>query len=280
VQWTKNAVVLAPLIFAQKASDPELLILGLLATLLFCLISGSNYIVNDLMDRNQDRNHPVKSSRPIIRGSLRPAAALTAFLIIAAASLALSFAINTRFGWIALSYMLLGIVYSLFLKKIVIIDVMTIAGLFVLRVAGGAAAVQVGVSHWLFLCTILLALFLGFGKRRHELVLLDDKAGEHREILKEYSPYFLDQMMSVVTASTVITYSFYTISPEVVEKLGTPRLYLTIPFVLYGIFRYLYLIHQKEEGGSPSSILVSDKPLLINVLLWIITVMGMLYTGS
>ena len=276
-QWTKNAFVLAPLIFAQRASDPQSLSLGLAAAGLFCLISGSNYINNDLLDLEQDRRHPEKNSRPLARGTIKPATALAASVIIAGVALALSFGLNTRFGLIVTAYLLLGVLYSKYLKHVVIIDVMTIAGFFVLRVAGGAAAVEVGVSQWLFLCTILLALFIGFGKRRHELVMLEEEAGEHREILDEYSPYFLDQMMSVVTASTVVAYSFYTISPEVAVKLGTPWLFVTIPFVLYGIFRYLYLIHQKEEGGSPSAILVNDKPLLINVLLWMITVVSLLY---
>lgn len=279
-QWIKNAVVLAPLIFSGKASNVSMILKALYATVLFCLVSSATYIINDLLDREKDKNHPEKCRRPIIKGDLRPRPAITTSLLLAFSAIVISFLLNANFGWIVFSYFCLGTVYSLFLKRIVIVDVMSISILFVFRVAGGAAAIEAHTSNWLFLCTVLLALFLGFGKRRHELVLLDNQAGEHREILREYSPYFLDQMMSVVTASTVIAYSLYAISPDVAEKLGTPYLYLTIPFVLYGIFRYLYLIHQKEEGGSPSAILFNDKPLLVNILLWAVTVIFILYSGG
>lgn len=280
-QWVKNTVVLAPLIFSRKFSEPHMFAQSIYAAVLFCMASSCTYIINDLLDRKNDRRHPEKSQRPIISGSLAPGIALLAALILAVSSLSLSFLLGPDFGLLILVYLVvLGIGYSLILKKIVIVDVMTIAVGFVLRVAGGAVVIDAHISSWLFLCTVLLALFLGFGKRRHELILLDNHAQEHREILKEYSPYFLDQMMSVVTASTVIAYALYAISPEVAEKLGTPYLYLTIPFVLYGIFRYLYLIHQKEEGGSPSAILFNDKPLLLNILFWAAAVIAMLYFGN
>jgi 4-hydroxybenzoate polyprenyltransferase len=276
-QWTKNAFVLAPLIFARKAGDPAALAQALAATGAFCLASSAGYLVNDLIDRGADRNHPLKSRRPIISGSLPPTAATAAAILLSIAAVIVGLAVSPPLAGMVGLYLLLSLAYSLVLKQVVIIDVMTIATGFVLRVAGGAAAIRVDVSSWLFLCTILLALFLGFGKRRHELVLLEKQAGRHRAILRDYSPYFLDQMMSVVTASTVVAYSLYTISPDVTGKLGTPRLYLTIPFVLYGIFRYLYLIHQRDEGGSPSSILLNDRPLLVNIVLWVATVVGMIY---
>jgi 4-hydroxybenzoate polyprenyltransferase len=279
-QWTKNLVVFAPVIFAHKASDAALLLIAAGAFTIFCVLASCTYLINDILDRKQDRTHPVKSRRPIISGELSPAAAIFAAAVMACAALVLSFLLNRPFGFAAAGYLALGLSYSLFLKHFVIIDVMTIAMGFVLRVVAGAAAVCVPASSWLFLCTILLALFLGFGKRRHELILLDDRATHHRAILREYSPYFLDQMMAVVTASTVVSYSLYAISPEVESKLGTPYLYLTIPFVLYGIFRYLYLIHQKDEGGSPSSILLNDKPLLLDIVLWAITVVVILYVGA
>jgi 4-hydroxybenzoate polyprenyltransferase len=237
-------------------------------------------MVNDLLDREHDRCHPVKSRRPIVSGLLPVPAAVTAAALILGAAMVGGFRLGTAFGGILLSYVALSILYSLVLKHLVIIDVMTIAACFVIRVAGGAAAVDAQVSHWLFVCTILLALFLGFGKRRHELVLLDAKAGHHRGILREYSPYFLDQMMAVVTSCTVVAYSLYTISPEVAGRLGTDKLPYTIPFVLYGIFRYLYLIHQREEGGSPSAILLADKPLLVNILLWGAAVIAILYDAT
>ncbi len=278
-QWTKNGVILAPIIFAEKAADVVLLADALAATALFCLLSSGTYIVNDLFDRASDRNHPVKSRRPIIKGTLSPVTAWVAAGMLIASSLAGAFALNRTFGVMALSYLALSVLYTCVLKKMVIIDVMTIAFCFVLRVGGGAAVAGVGISNWLFLCTVLLALFLGFAKRRHELLLLEDRAHEHRAILNEYSPYFLDQLMSVVTSSTVIAYTLYTLSPEVAQKLGTPYLPLTVPFVLYGIFRYLYLVHQKDEGGSPSTLMLSDRPLMVNIALWCLTVIGLLYVA-
>jgi 4-hydroxybenzoate polyprenyltransferase len=171
----------------------------------------------------------------------------------------------------------LNLLYSKYLKNIVILDVMAISLGFVLRAVAGAVVINVEISSWLIVCTTLLALFLGFGKRRHEIVLLENKAGEHRKSLAEYSSYFLDQLISVVTASTVVAYAFYTLSPEVEEKLGTTHMALTIPFVLYGVFRYLYLIHQKEKGGSPTWVLLTDKPLIIDILLWFISVILIVY---
>ena len=189
----------------------------------------------------------------------------------------IAFYTNLFFGIIVLSYFLLNIGYSLYLKSIVIIDVITIAAGFVLRVLGGAVIISVTPSQWLILCTILLALFLGFSKRRHELILLEDNATSHRRVLEHYSPYFLDQMISVVTASIVICYALYTMSKDTVEKLGTTKLIYTIPFVLYGIFRYLYLVHQKEEGGSPTAVVFTDKPMIINVSLWVIISIVFIY---
>ncbi len=276
-QWTKNGFVLAPLIFGRRAGDPSALAMALGAAGIFCLASSAGYLANDLIDRSTDRNHPEKRHRPIASGELPPTAVLAAVTILVLAAFAGALLIGPAFTGIVGLYLAVSLAYSLVLKKLVIIDVMAIAAGFVLRVAGGAAAVQVSISSWLFLCTVLLALFLGFGKRRHELVLLEHKAGHHREILREYSPYFLDQMMSVVTASTVVAYSLYTMSPEVIAKLGTPHLYLTIPFVLYGIFRYLYLIHQREAGGNPSSILLTDRPLLVNIILWVAVVVSLIY---
>ena len=184
---------------------------------------------------------------------------------------------NILFGIIVLAYFLLNIGYSIYLKNIVIIDVVSIAAGFVLRVLGGAVIISVVASQWLILCTILLSLFLGFSKRRHELILLEDSATSHRKVLEHYSPYFLDQMIAVVTASTLICYALYTMSKDTIEKLGTSKLIYTIPFVLYGIFRYLYLVHQKEEGGSPTEIMFTDKPMIINICLWVISSVVFIY---
>jgi len=276
-QWVKNTLIFAPLLFARELGDPEALLRVSFTFALFCLLSGGVYIMNDILDRKQDREHPFKRNRPIASGALASSAAATAggsFIVVAIGA---SFALGPTVAAVMAGYLILNVAYSRLLKHLVIIDVMTIATGFLLRVIVGALAIPVAISFWLLICTGLLALFLGFGKRRHELVLLDAGASSHRPILREYSPYFLDQMISVVTTSTVVTYALYTISPDVQEKLGTPWLGLTIPFVLYGIFRYLYLIHQKSEGGDPSQTIVTDRPLLANIALWGAAVVTILY---
>lgn len=276
-QWVKNTLVFAPLIFAQQAADPAAAGRAAITFALFCLLSGGVYLINDVLDRAQDQEHPLKKNRPIASGRLSPTTATKAgFLAVAMAVLPaifLSYLLAAVMG----GYLILNLAYSRFLKHLVIIDVMGVAAGFLLRVVAGATAISVAISSWLLLCTTLLALFLGFGKRRHELVLLEVNASSHRPILTEYSPYFLDQMISVVTTSTLVTYALYTMSPEVHRKLGTPYLGLTIPFVLYGIFRYLYLIHQKMEGGDPTQAMLTDRPLLVNIVLWGVAVVAILY---
>jgi 4-hydroxybenzoate polyprenyltransferase len=248
-----------------------------LAFAIFCLLSGVVYLINDVRDREADRLHPVKSRRPIASGAVSPGAALGAAGIIGAVALAAAFALNLGFGLVSLGYVALLSVYSIWLKHLVILDVLTIAGGFVLRAAGGAVAIDVAFSHWLLLLMLLLALFLALSKRRAELVALAGNATAHRPILSEYSPYLLDQMIGVVTASTLLAYAFYTISPETVQKFGTDRLIWTVPFPLYGIFRYLYLVHQRAGGGNPSETLLEDRPLLACVALWGIAVILILY---
>ena len=276
-QWVKNTLIFAPLLFARELGDPEALLRVSFTFALFCLLSGGVYIMNDILDREQDREHPFKRNRPIASGALAPSTAAAAGVASIVAAIGASFALGPRVAAVMAGYLILNISYSRFLKHLVIIDVMTIATGFLLRVIAGALAIPVAISFWLLLCTGLLALFLGFGKRRHELVLLDVGASSHRPILREYSPYFLDQMISVVTTSTVVTYALYTMSADVQEKLGTHWLGLTIPFVLYGIFRYLYLIHQKSEGGDPSQTILTDRPLLANIILWGGAVVAILY---
>lgn len=276
-QWLKNVLVFAPLIFAHQALEPHALLRSLAVFALFCLASGAVYLVNDLLDRDSDREHPVKCRRPIAAGELSPAAASAAAALIGAGALSAAVLLDRRVAFVVGLYLLVNLLYSRVLKHLVLLDVMTIAAGFVLRVVAGGIAVGVPLSSWLLLCTSLLALFLGFGKRRHELVLLETNASTHRPILAEYSPYFLDQLIAVVTTSTLVTYALYTMDPVVHQKLGTPYLPLTIPFVLYGIFRYLYLVHQKHEGGDPSHIVFSDRPLLVNVLLWAATAFSILY---
>jgi 4-hydroxybenzoate polyprenyltransferase len=276
-QWTKNLLVFAPLLFAVKLFDLSAVALATAGFAVFCALSSVVYLINDVMDRDGDRQHPLKRTRPIASGDLSVRAALFAAFLIAAAALTSAFVLGWRFGAVAVCYVALQTLYSVALKHIVIIDALTLAIGFVLRAIAGAVVINVVISHWLFVCTILLALFIALAKRRHELVLLADGAASHRPILDEYSAYLLDQMIAVVTASTLIAYIFYTISPETEQKFGTSWLGLTIPFPLYGIFRYLYLVHRREGGGSPSDLLLNDRPLLACVTMWVIAVVLIVY---
>lgn len=276
-QWTKNFLVFAGVLFGRRLFEPRAVAAALAAFLIFCMLSGAVYLFNDIADRDADRQHPLKRRRPIASGAISLSVAISAAALLAAGALAAAFRLSVPFGAVAAVYLLLQAAYSHVLKHVVILDVLAIAIGFVLRAVAGAVAVNVEISHWLFVCTILLALFIALAKRRHEIVLLADTAATHRPILGEYSPYLLDQMIGVVTASTLISYVFYTISPETTEKFGTEWLGLTIPFPLYGIFRYLYLVHQREGGGSPADLLLTDRPLLVCVALWAVAVAIIIY---
>jgi 4-hydroxybenzoate polyprenyltransferase len=276
-QWSKNLVIFAGLLFGRRLFDPRAVVAAVCAFALFCVLSGVVYLVNDVADRESDRQHPLKARRAIASGALPVSVALIAAAALGFVGLSGALAIGRGFATVALAYLALQLLYSGVLKHIVIIDVLTIAIGFVLRAVAGAVAVRVEISHWLLVCTILLALFIALAKRRHEIVLLAGSASSHRPILGEYSAYLLDQMIGVVTASTLVAYVFYTISPETQEKFGTPWLGLTIPFPLYGIFRYLYLVHQREGGGSPADLLLTDRPLLACVALWAIAVALIIY---
>jgi 4-hydroxybenzoate polyprenyltransferase len=276
-QWTKNLIVFAGLLFGGRLLDARAVAQACAAFAIFCVLSGVVYLVNDVVDRDADRRHPIKRNRPIASGAVPPSTALALAAALAVAALAGAWALRPQFALVSVVYLALLALYSGPLKHVVIIDVLTIAVGFVLRAAAGAVAISVPISHWLLILTILLALFLALSKRRHELVLLANDATHHRPILEEYSPYLLDQMIAVVTASTLISYVIYTVSPETVEKFQTDWLGLTLPFPLYGIFRYLYLVHQKEGGGSPSDMLLNDRPLLICVALWAVAVAAIIY---
>ncbi len=276
-QWTKNLLVFAALIFAVKLFDPYAVARATAAFVIFCALSGSVYLINDVADREGDRRHPVKGHRPIASGELSVAIAVNVAVVLGAAAIGAAFFLGWRFALISAAYFVLMTLYSGLLKHLVILDVLTIAIGFVLRAAAGAAAIDVVISHWLLVCTILLALFVALAKRRAELVLLAQDATGHRRILGEYSPYLLDQMIGVVTASTLIAYILYTISPETIAKFGTGWLELTVPFPLYGIFRYLYLVHRHEAGGSPADLLLTDRPLLACVALWAAAVVVIIY---
>lgn len=276
-QWIKNLFVFAPLVFSLKFFNLASFLAASKAFFSFCLISGALYILNDLFDLNEDRLHPVKHHRPLASGRLKKETAIITLIISGAAGLALAFSVNKVFLLTILGYILLQILYSSWLKHVVILDIFMVATGFLLRVIAGALAIRVEISSWLLICTALLALFLSMTKRRHEYFLLPGNASAHRPILKEYNPYLLDQMISVVTASTLIAYCLYTVSEETVAKFHTRNLILTTPFVLYGIFRYLYLVHQKNQGGTPEEIVLKDKPLLLDIILWIISVGLILY---
>jgi 4-hydroxybenzoate polyprenyltransferase len=277
-QWTKNLFVFAGVLFGGHLLDVPAMLRAVAAFAVFCALSGVVYIFNDLADRTADQQHPLKRLRPIASGRLSPSTAAIAAIILGVVSLAAAVLLSPMFAVLSATYVALLVLYSIVLKHLVIIDALTIAAGFVLRAAAGAVAVFVPISHWLLVCTTLLALFLVLSKRRHELTLLADGAMTHRPILEEYSPYLLDQMIAVVTASTLVAYSVYSTSTETAERLNTTRLGLTIPFVLYGIFRYLYLVHQKRAGGSPADLLLTDRPLLACVGLWALSVALILYS--
>ncbi len=278
-QWIKNLFVFGGLIFAQQLFFPPAVWTALGAFVIFCGLSGAIYLLNDVADRDKDRLHPEKRLRPIASGRLPVPAALGAALVLIGGGLAAATWLSLPFAVVALAYVVLLSAYSAWLKHIVIVDVLVVAIGFVLRAVAGAVAISVAISGWLLICTILFALFLALGKRRHEVLALGEAAARHRPILAEYSAALLDQMIAVVTASTVTAYALYTMSPETVAKFQTPLLPVTLPFVLYGIFRYLYLLYRRQLGGNPTDIVLRDRALLLNSLLWLAVVLVLLYGG-
>lgn len=275
-QWSKNIFIFGALVFDKKLFVLDHLFRTLAAFVMFCLLSSVIYIINDVGDIEKDRQHPIKRNRPLASGRLKPSVAMGAAAGILVVLLPLAFALDVGFGLIALAYLVNNVLYTFWLKDVVIIDVLSVAGGFVLRVGAGVVVIPTErFSPWIYVCMTLLALFLGFGKRRHELALLTANANNHRRVLDDYSLPFLDEMMGVVTASTVMAYAIYTFSAE-----GLPpnhSMMLTVPFVLYAIFRYLYLIHVRGEGGAPEEILLSDRPFLLDVTLWGMLVVILLY---
>jgi 4-hydroxybenzoate polyprenyltransferase len=275
-QWVKNFFVFAGVVFSQQLFTP-LIWPALAAFVIFCGLSGAVYLINDVADMEKDRLHPRKRLRPVASGALPRSVAAVLGALLVVGSLAAAFALARPFGIVATIYAVLLIAYSFWLKYLVIVDVLTVAIGFVLRAIAGAEAVAVDISGWLVICTILIALFLALGKRRHEFLSLADGAADHRPILAEYSEGFLDQMIAVVTASTAMAYALYTMWPETVAKFHTRLLPLTFPFVLYGIFRYLYLLYHLDLGGSPSDLLLNDRALLVNTLLWMAALIAIIY---
>ncbi len=275
-QWIKNTFIFTALIFDEKLFRPLLFAKTCAAFFLFCLLSSAVYLINDLVDMEEDRRHPVKRLRPLPSGELSPAVAKAAAALLAVVSLSLSFLLSPSLGLIAVGYLLAMVAYSFALKNVVIVDVLTVAAGFLLRVGAGVVVVVVErFSPWLYICTLLLALFLALGKRRAELSLLGENASEHRSILSEYNPRLLDDMMTIVLSATIVSYSLYTFSAPNLPK--NHAMMLTIPLVLYGLFRYLYLIHVKGMGGAPEELVLKDRPLIACILLWGLTVIAVLY---
>lgn len=281
-QWTKNLLLYIPFVFTLRQYwqpfSPEMwLYLGVAtaAVVIFCLLASVIYLVNDLVDMNKDRIHPTKRFRPLASGKLKPGVAIAAVVIFVLIAIPAAFLINMLFGLVAVVYLVMMFGYSFFLKNMVIIDVFTLASGYVLRVVAGAFAIGVPASAWLYVCTMLLSLFIGFSKRRHELVLLEGNATTHRQILKEYNAEVLDEMIAVTTASFVMAYSIYTFTAENLPK--NHAMMLTIPFALYIVFRLLYLVHVKHEGGSPEELILRDAPLAVSVILWGIAVLAIFF---
>lgn len=277
LQWTKNAVVLGALVFADRLFDPAALATALVATAAFCGLSSAVYLLNDVRDREQDRLHPGKQLRPIAAGRLPVSNAVVAAAILLVASLGLAASVSAPFVGIAVAYVALMIAYTVAFKRLVIVDVLVIAAGFVLRAVGGAVAIGVTFSPWLLACTMLLALFLGFGKRRAELAHLPDAAA-HRENLETYSLPLLDQLTAVTAAATVACYTLYTV--EARAATGEGAMLLTAPLVVYAVFRYLFLVHRRGGGGRPEAALIGDGPLRLSVIAWGIACVFILYGGT
>lgn len=277
-QWTKNLVLLAGVVFSHHFHEPTELLRAAQGFAAFCLLASSVYVLNDLNDVARDRVHPKKRFRPIASGALSMGAARVLMVLLLAGAFALAWPLGRAFVLTAGIYYFLNLNYSLWLKNVPLVDIMMIALGFVLRAVAGVEALQVDeeISPWLLVCTFFLALFLGVCKRRAEVTLLADQAGDHRQTLAEYPPELVDQMVPVVTAATVIAYTIYTVSPSTVSKFGTERLVYTVPFVVYGVFRYLYLVYRRGRGGSPSEVLLTDVPTWVNVLLWFVAVLVLL----
>ncbi len=278
-QWPKNLVVFAALVFAFELTRPEQILRSVAAFVVLCAASSAVYVLNDILDREKDRAHPDKRSRPIASGVVSIPAAVALLVTLTVGSLLAAYALHPKFCLTVIGFLVLNLLYSFALKKIMLVDVIAIAMGFAIRGIAGAVVLDVRFTNWLVVCTLFLALFLALGKRRREIGLLDAEAIRHREVLGHYTVPYLDSLMMILAGATLLTYTIYTCSPEVVERTGTDKLYLSLPFVVYGLFRYLYLVHHKRGGGDPSRTLLRDVPLLITVLLWGLTSIAIIYGG-
>lgn len=276
-QWIKNGFVFAPAIFANDLFNPQAMGRTATAFAIFCAASSATYLANDILDREADRQHPIKRSRPMASGRVSVPLAWTVSAVLAIGAIGGAYLLAAPLAAFVAAYVIATLAYTLHFKHAVILDVMFLAAGFVLRVLGGAAAVPVEASEWLLLCTMLLALFLGFSKRRHELTLLEGDASNHRRVLEHYSPMLIDQMLVIVATAAILCYILYTVWPSTIEKFHTKHLIYTVPFVIYGILRYFYLIHQQNLGGDPTDSLLTDWPLLATILFWALTAIGVIY---
>jgi 4-hydroxybenzoate polyprenyltransferase len=267
-QWSKNLFVLAPLFFSRQLFVPDAELRAVAAFLAFCAMSSAVYLLNDVLDRERDRLHPRKRTRPVAAGALSVRAALGAMALLLLAVLVLSASLDRVFTLILLGYWLLNVVYSGWLKRQVILDVLCVAAGFVLRVLGGGVVIHVEVSPWLLLCTMLLALFFALSKRRQELLVLGKDAALHRNVLNAYTPPLLEVLLGIVATATIMSYALYTVSEETARRFSTRGLVWTLPFVLYGLFRYLYLLYQTPHEDDPMRALLNDWPLLLDLGLW------------
>ncbi len=276
-QWLKNGALLAALVFSRRGERLGSVTREAAAVLIFCALVSAVYLFNDILDRDRDRLHPEKRFRPIASGELSIAAAAVAAALLAAAGLGGAALLARPFAGASAAYLVLQLAYSLWVKHWVLLDVFAIAAGFVLRVVAGALAIAVPISNWLYLCTLLLALFLALAKRRAELSTLEGEAEAHRKNLALYSLPLLDQLIAIVSACTILAYSLYTLAPETVQKFGTDGLKFTVPCVLFGLFRYLFLVHRRGAGGSPEKVLLGDGPLFADVILFVTLVVWVLY---
>lgn len=266
--WSKNGFVLAPLLFSGHGLERAAIADAVMATIAFCLVASGVYALNDVADRAEDRMHPVKRERPVAAGRIGVATAIWTGVLLVVAALVLAWMVRPLLVAVVGAYVVLNVLYTLWLKRLVLLDVFAIAAFFVLRLLAGAVAVAVQPSVWLLLCGGLLALYLGFAKRRRELLLLGDASSDHRSVLSHYSPAFLDQMSTVLLSVTIVSYIMYTLTSDTAQKVGSEALSYSTVFVLYGVFRYLYLVHQRDLG-SPTETVFTDRPLLLDVALWL-----------
>ncbi len=278
--WVKNTFVIAPLIFSISYKNATSCINSLLAFVSFSLISSAVYIINDIFDIEADRQHPLKRHRPLASGRMLAKEAFVLCVVLVLMSLLIGYKLGGWFTIYVFGYFIMNILYSVRLKHIAVIDVMIIAAGFELRIIAGSVAISVVPSHWLLLCTVMLAMFLGFTKRRTELIRISTSQDQGRKVLKDYSAKFLDQVIAMITAVTLVCYSLYAVDAKTISQFNTQGMLLTVPFVMYGLFRYIYIIYYLEEQEDPSQILYKDWPLIINIILWLIVVFFVVNYGS